>query len=497
MVLARVADPARRVHGRSTGCTSAPGAPRCSEPSCAANPKPATLSTSRPRDQHRARRRHRRRHRRARGDARAAAATASTSCSTKPARPSAGWRTATTTPRGSPSTPARTSSPTGSRPRPACSTSAATSSATARRSGSTAGAYDYPAGLLRVPRFVRSAITERTTAPASRRTITAADWFRHEYGAALADEIALPTRRGVVGRAGDRALARGGGQDPERHRRDRRARRSPPASPTAPSPSATAAKRRRARTSGTSTRSTASPRCARSWPATCSTRSGSSSPVERITVSEGRAVGVRVAGPAGPGRGGHQHRADQRPPRLVEGTDALDRFRDFRFRPMVFVNLRMRGRNLLPDTMTWTPQPQFPFFRLTETPQSMPWLAPEGKTLITADIGAEIGDEHWTMDDAELGELCIEALAEIVPERAPRLPRVSRRAPAARVPGVPHRVRSRPADARDHDRRRPAAEHRPQRRVRAHPHGGRLLADRPARPSARRRAQGRDRSSPA
>ena len=115
---------------------------------------------------------------------------------------------------------------------------------------------------------------------------------------------------------------------------------------------------------------------------------------------------------------------------------------------MVFVNLRLRGRGLLPHTVTWTPEPQFPFFRLTETPLSMPWLAPEGKTLITADIGAEIGDRHWTMDDGALGELCIGALAEIVPSaRRDYLGcRVVRR--TARVSGVPPRLRGRPATAR-------------------------------------------------
>ena len=70
---------------------------------------------------------------------------------------------------------------------------------------------------------------------------------------------------------------------------------------------------------------------------------------------------------------------------------------------------------MLPCTVTWTPESHHPFFRLTETPQSMPWLAPAGATLITADIGAAIGDEHWTMDDGELGELCITALTDIVP----------------------------------------------------------------------------------
>jgi protoporphyrinogen oxidase len=65
--------------------------------------------------------------------------------------------------------------------------------------------------------------------------------------------------------------------------------------------------------------------------------------------------------------------------------------------------------------MTWTPEDAFPFFRLTETPQAMPWLAPEGKTLVTADIGAELDGEWWEMDEAEIGERCIDALTEIVP----------------------------------------------------------------------------------
>ena len=43
------------------------------------------------------------------------------------------------------------------------------------------------------------------------------------------------------------------------------------------------------------------------------------------------------------------------------------------------VNLRLEGRGLLPDVVMWTPESKFPFFRLTEVPLSMPWLAPEGK----------------------------------------------------------------------------------------------------------------------
>ena len=47
---------------------------------------------------------------------------------------------------------------------------------------------------------------------------------------------------------------------------------------------------------------------------------------------------------------------------------------------MIFVNLKFNRRGVLPNTVVWTPS-GFPFFRVTETVLSMPWLAPEGKTI--------------------------------------------------------------------------------------------------------------------
>jgi hypothetical protein len=38
--------------------------------------------------------------------------------------------------------------------------------------------------------------------------------------------------------------------------------------------------------------------------------------------------------------------------KLVAGTDRLDYLKKFRYRPMVFVNLRLKGRGLLPDVVT-------------------------------------------------------------------------------------------------------------------------------------------------
>jgi protoporphyrinogen oxidase len=104
-------------------------------------------------------------------------------------------------------------------------------------------------------------------------------------------------------------------------------------------------------------------------------------------------------------------------PRLVDGTPhTLDRFGDFRFRPMLFVNLKLRGRDLIPDVVVWAPEDRYDFFRLTEAPLSMPWLAPEGSTMLTVDIGAEVGDRHWEMSDDQLTELCLEQLTDLIPD---------------------------------------------------------------------------------
>jgi protoporphyrinogen oxidase len=106
--------------------------------------------------------------------------------------------------------------------------------------------------------------------------------------------------------------------------------------------------------------------------------------------------------------------------KLVRGTDRLNALTRFRYRPMVFVNLRFSGRGLLPDVVNWVPDRTTPFFRLTETGTALPWLVPEGKTLITADIGCAVGDATWTMADDDLGRLCVDHLAELIPDATRR-----------------------------------------------------------------------------
>jgi protoporphyrinogen oxidase len=106
--------------------------------------------------------------------------------------------------------------------------------------------------------------------------------------------------------------------------------------------------------------------------------------------------------------------------KLVRGTDALNRIGNFQYRPMIFINMRFEGRRLLPDTVVWFPEKEFPFFRLTEATISMPWLAPEGKTIITVDIGCQKNDEFWLMNEKELADLCLQHLTSIIPDAKKR-----------------------------------------------------------------------------
>jgi len=142
--------------------------------------------------------------------------------------------------------------------------------------------------------------------------------------------------------------------------------------------------------------------------------------VEKVVVESGKAVALQVNGERIAASAVVSTAPVNILPKLIEGSDALAGLTDFEYSPVAFVNLRFEGRRLLPDVVLWTPEAQFPYFRLQEVPQSMPWLAPEGKTLVTADIGCKVGDEHWSMDDDALGELCVRTLRPIIADAEAR-----------------------------------------------------------------------------
>jgi protoporphyrinogen oxidase len=272
--------------------------------------------------------------------------------------------------------------------------------------------YSYPFGLVASPRFALSAAAARPKKPAIH---SVADWFGHTYGNALAEEIAIPLTEAWSGAAAtDLSPAMGDKLGPGiLHSLYLRA---------------AARITHRAVANGYSHEMPEMPNVFHVYPEGGVARLLEplaklvgdlvqlESPVESILVDDDEVAAVRVKGREVAVSAVISTAPVHILPKLVSGTSALRHLTAFRYRPMIFVNLRLEGRGLLPDTVLWVPDRKLPFFRLTETPISMPWVAPENKTLITVDIGCETGDEYLKMSDAQLAEICLDGIDEIMPQ---------------------------------------------------------------------------------
>jgi protoporphyrinogen oxidase len=271
--------------------------------------------------------------------------------------------------------------------------------------------YSYPFGLMKSPRFVGSAVAAHLRpAPIT----SAADWFRHSYGDELANQVAIPLAEAWSGaNAYDLAPSVGekmrGGMLKSLYLK------------------AAARLTHKAVCIGYSHEMPEHARLYHVYP-----EGGISSlleptarmvgdcirldsPVEKIIVEGERVVGVRVRGETIPVSAAISTAPVNVLPKLIAGSSRLDHMAQFRYRPMIFVNLKFEGRGLLPDTLLWVPDRTKPFFRMAEAPISMPWLAPSGKTLVTFDIGCQKGDRHWEMSDEELAATCLDGITQIYP----------------------------------------------------------------------------------
>jgi protoporphyrinogen oxidase len=275
--------------------------------------------------------------------------------------------------------------------------------------------YGYPFGLLQVPRFSLDGLSSKLFPVSPQRAnSSAAEWFRASYGNALANEVALPLLEAWSGVDASHLSAAVGNKLQNSIGYTLFLKLASRLS-------------HRAVSSGYSHEAPEHPGVWHVYPeggtgmlcqrlaAELEDAIALDSPVTSILVERERAVAIRVKDKEQPVSAVISTAPCPILARLVEGSEAVRPLSKFRYRPMLFVNLRLNGRGYLPDTVLWTPEAEFPFFRLTETTHSMPWLAPAGKTLITADIGCEVDDVIWTMADDALGELCCDALRPIIP----------------------------------------------------------------------------------
>lgn len=139
------------------------------------------------------------------------------------------------------------------------------------------------------------------------------------------------------------------------------------------------------------------------------------SPVERIVVEHERVTAVRVRGRDIPVAAVVSTAPVHVLPKLVHGTSRLEPLSRFQYRAMISVNVKLDGASGLPDVVTWLPERNYPFFRLSDIGAGLPWLVPQGRSLVTCDIGCKVGDPNWATDDEALGRRCLAGLERIVP----------------------------------------------------------------------------------
>jgi protoporphyrinogen/coproporphyrinogen III oxidase len=272
--------------------------------------------------------------------------------------------------------------------------------------------YNYPFGLMRIPRMTFAGIKSKL-ASNGHKPDSAAEWFRKRYGRALADEVALPLIEAWSGASAEDLSPAVGESLPGSIGKTLYLKAASRFSGRAVAIGYSREMPEKASVYHVYPEKGVSTLCEKLAEGFAD-KIRLESPVEEILIENEKAVAVKAKGETLPVAAVVSTAPANVLAKLVKGSDALKGFAGFRYRPMIFVNMKFDGRGLLPDTVLWLPEKEFPFFRLTEATLSMPWLAPAGKTVITVDIGCQKTDEFWTMDEEKLIELCLQHLTKII-----------------------------------------------------------------------------------
>lgn len=273
--------------------------------------------------------------------------------------------------------------------------------------------YAYPFGMAMVPRYALSAIKSRLAGgkPPFR---DAADWARATVGTAMAEDAAIPLMEGLTGAKATELSPDIGNKLPGvLHTLYLRAM---------------GRLTRKAVAIGYCQDLPESPQVWHAYPeggiaaicesiiARLDTDIRLNTPVKKIVIKDGRAVGVETEGGFQPAAAVISTAPVNILPRLAPDADVLKPMLDFRYSNVAFVNLFLKGRNLMPNVAVWFPEEKYDFFRVQEPPISLPWTAPEGKTYFSVDIGCEAGDDTWNMEDDALAKRMLDQLSDVVPD---------------------------------------------------------------------------------
>ena len=274
--------------------------------------------------------------------------------------------------------------------------------------------YSYPFGLMRSPRFAGSALLAKAASVVAKPAVSARDHYRRQYGTRLAEDVAIPLTEAWSG-CGANQIAAAVGQ------------KFATSLPRMIMLRASAALTKRVIGIGYAGTITESTDAWHVYPeqgiaAVCQKLSEEVAEDVRL---ESKVEAIHVEGDSVQGitcNGRHHEVAGviSTAPvhilgKMVHGSDRLAGLKSFRYRAMVFVNLKLTGPSGLLDVVNWMPERDYPFFRVSDIGLGLPWLVPSGKSQITCDIGCQIGDEHWTATDEALTALCLNSLEKLVP----------------------------------------------------------------------------------
>jgi protoporphyrinogen oxidase len=280
--------------------------------------------------------------------------------------------------------------------------------------------YDYPFGLMKIPRMTLSGVISKIKSLSNRHApASATEWFRKNYGNALADEVALPLIEAWSGAPAENLSRAVGESLPGSIGKTLYLKAAGKVLGRAVAIGYNREMPEKASVHHVYPKNGVATLCEKLAEG-IKDKIKLETPVEEIIVENEKVIAVKAKGETQEVSAVISTAPANILAKLTKGTNRLEKFANFRYRPMVFVNMRFQGRGLLPDTVLWLPENEFPFFRLTEATLSMPWLAPEGKTIITVDIGCEKNEEFWTMDEETIGEFCLKHLVKIIPDARAR-----------------------------------------------------------------------------